>query len=310
MPADRFASVARELSEATATAVWIQWHALGGEGAAPREPAAIVDPEALVLASLWMKDEEKRLWDFLYGLAEGGSRLLSVQRLKRLLSVFPESLSPEVARFASAVRHAGNDPRWRGFPRAQAPAAGRPGKWRSPRTRLASGGALMLRLRTAFGVDVRSDTLACLIGRREGWSTVRDIARSLGYASGSVRAACESLTDARLLESAADGRPARYYAPARWRALLGLEEAPAWQPWSAVYAFAIRALEWLRDERTSSMSAYLASSLGRELVRNHGGVLKELQLDTPDHRDRVAEAYLPAFEETLGALAGWLRSSA
>ncbi len=234
MPADRFASVAREVREAAATAVWIQWRALGGEGAAPREPAAIVDPEALVLASLWMKDEEKRLWDFLYGLAEGGSRLLSVQRLKRLLSVFPESLSPEVARFASAVRHAGNDPRWRGFPRAQAPAAGRPGKWRSPRTRLASGGALMLRLRTAFGVDVRSDTLACLIGRREAWSTVRDIARSLGYARGSVRAACESLTDARLLESAANGRPARRYngrsvpqrgCPKTWRrAVIGIPQ--------------------------------------------------------------------------------------
>jgi len=33
---------------------------------------------------------------------------------------------------AAAVPHSGNDPRWRGFPRAQTPAPGRPGKWRSP----------------------------------------------------------------------------------------------------------------------------------------------------------------------------------
>lgn len=310
MPAGRFASIARNLGDATASAVWIQWQALGGEAAAPQPARAIVDPEGLVVASLWMKDKERRLWDFLYGLAEGGSRLLSVQRLKRILPTFPESVNVEVARFAAAVRHAGNDPRWRRFPRAQAPTAGRPGKWRDPRTRLATGGALMLRLRTAFGVDVRSDTLAYLIGRRGIWGTVRDVSRALGYAPGSVRAACEALTDARLLETSADGRPARYHAPERWLTLLGMHEAPAWKPWCAVYAFAIRALAWLRDPRTASMSDYLASSFGRELVRKHGGVLKELQLDVPDHRDQIAEAYLPAFEETLGALARWLRAGA
>src|SRR5438552_8185807 len=63
---------------------------------------------------------------------------------------------------AAAVPHSGNDPRWRGFPRAQTPAPGRPSKWRSPPTRLATGGALMLRLRTAFGVEVRSDALVHL----------------------------------------------------------------------------------------------------------------------------------------------------
>ncbi|HVH66997.1 MAG TPA: hypothetical protein VM716_03945 [Gemmatimonadales bacterium] len=310
MPAARFASIAHELRDATATAVWIQWQALGGEAAAPRPASAIVDPEALLLTSLWMKDEDKRLWDFLYGLAEGGSRLLSVQRLKRILPTFPEPVHAAVARFAAAVRHAGNDPRWRGFPRAQTPAGGRPGKWRTPRTRLATGSALMLRLRTAFGVDVRSDALAYLIGRRGVWCTVRDVSRGLGYAPGSVRAACDALTDARLLEAATDGRPARYYAPERWLPLLGMEEAPAWKPWSAVYAFAIRVLEWLHDGRTVLLSDYLASSFGRDLVHNHGAVLRELQLDVPDHRDRMAEAYLPAFEETLAALARWLQASA
>jgi hypothetical protein len=310
MPAGRFASIARELREAMATAVWIQWQALGGEAATPRPPAAIVDPEALVLTSLWMKDEEKRLWDFLYGLAEGGSRLLSVQRLKRILPTFPEPVPVAVARFAAAVRYAGNDPRWRGFPRAQTPAPGRSGKWRSPRARLATGSALMVRLRTAFGVDVRSDALTYLVGRRGVWCTVRDISRALGYAPGSVRAACEALSDARLLEATTDGRPARYSAPEKWLTLLGIEEAPAWKPWSAAYAFTLRVMGWLRDKRTAALSDYLASSFARELVRKHGAVLKELQLDVPDHRDRLAEAYLPAFEATLAALARWLQASA
>lgn len=309
MPAARFASVTKELHEALAAAAWIQWQALGGQAAAHRSPASIVDPEALVLVSLWLRRDELRLWDFLHGLAGSGTRLLSVQRLKRLLVGFPETVRAEADLFAGVAARAGRDSRWRGFSAVRTIPTARSGKWSSPLSRLAAPGTLVLRLRTAFGVDVRTDVLAYLIGRREAWCTVREVSDALGYAGNSVRAACESLSDARVLDRHA-GRPARFAAPARWRALLELGESPPWQPWSEVYPFVVRALVWLRGEGARPMSDSLASSLARQLVREHGAVLGMLQAGIPDHRDHLAEAYLPLFERSLGALGAWLRERA
>jgi hypothetical protein len=42
----------------------------------------------------------------------------------------------------------------------------------------------------------------------------------------------------------------------------------------------------------------------------HAQVLTDLQLDVPDQRAHRREAYLPAFERTVGALVAWLEASA
>ncbi len=309
MSKTRFASIARALGDAAAAAAWIQWQALGGQAAAPRSPSAIVDPEALVLFSLWLADDEPRLRDFLAGFAKLGSRLLSVQRLKRVMRLYPADADVRVADFAARIESSGKDPRWRKLA-GQAPSgSSRPGKVAPASLRMGEPGSLMLRLRTAFGIDVRTDTLTYLIGRREVWTDVKEISEALHYAKYSVRLACEALADARLIESRAD-RPVRYYAnQTRWSTLLDLADTPPWHPWATVFAFVLRLQEWLRQPRIDTASATLAASLAREFMLEHGKVLTDVQLDMPDDRDHLGEAYLPAFEHTVMALAQWLREN-
>jgi hypothetical protein len=302
MSEKRFASIAHELQEAVTNAAWIQWQALGGQAAAPRAPGAIVDPEALVLVSLWLEDDERRLRDFLHGFAELGSRMLSVQRLKRAMGAFPPDAVGRVAGFAATVADFGKDPRWKGLARTGPILSGRSGKVGPPSTRFGEAGSLMLRLRTAFGVDVRTDTLAYLIGRRGAWAGVKEIADALFYAKYSVRGACEALADARLIKSHTD-RPVKYYAePERWTALLDLRDTAPWHPWVAIYAFVLRLLAWLRGPGAEVESSYVASSLAREFMREHGGILTQIQLDAPEGRDYLGESYLEAFEQTVFAL--------
>ena len=310
MSKTRFSSLARELHEAAAKAVWIQWQALGGQAAAPRAPHAIVDPEALVLSSLWLADDEPRLRDFLYGFADMGSRLLSVQRLKRATGLFPVEGTERVAGFAAWVASFGKDSRWRNFAAASSKQAGRRGKVAPASTRLGDPGSLMLRLRTGFGVDVRIDTLTYLIGRRGAWADVKDISEALLYAKYSVRGACEALADARLIETRTD-RPVKYYAdPLRWATLLKLDHTPAWHPWVRVYAFVIRLRAWLREPGVQAASPALTASLAREFIFEHGQVLTQLQLNLPQERDYLGGEYLPVFGRTVSALAQWLGDNA
>jgi len=306
MSTTRFAKPLRELREALLRAAWTQWRAMGGQSAVARAPASIVDPEALVLASLWLNDEEPRLWDFLFGFAGMGSRLLSVQRIKGLLPRFPDGGGERLATFAAAVVQAGRDPRWRVLAGSRRVRAGRSGKSADPSAAMAEPAALMLRLRTGFGVDVRTDALAYLIGRREAWADVRELAGALGYAKATVRGACEALADARMIERSGD-RPARYYASgARWCELLGLAQAPAWRPWATAYQLALALLRWLETEGARPMSDALASSLAREWTHARRAELKVLQLEVADTRDHPGEAFLPVFDGTVAALARWI----
>ena len=61
--------------EAAIHVAWSQWSMLGGQvGGRVTTPSAIVDPEALVLFSCALRDDEPRLWDLVGGfLAEGSS---------------------------------------------------------------------------------------------------------------------------------------------------------------------------------------------------------------------------------------------
>jgi hypothetical protein len=83
-----------------------------------------------------------------------------------------------------------------------------------------------------------------------------------------------------------------------------------WHPWVSVYAFVLRLGEFLTERRLAMASESLAASLAREFVTEHAQVLTQLQLDVPDERAHLREAYLPAFERMVGALVEWLREAA
>ncbi|OGT99793.1 MAG: hypothetical protein A2085_00440 [Gemmatimonadetes bacterium GWC2_71_10] len=310
MSAPRFAKTAAGLRDAVLEAAWVQWQALGAQGA-QRTPSSMVDPEALVLASLALKDDEPRLWDFLHGFAGLGSRLLSVQRLQGMVRALPPEAGERLADFARVVTAAGRDPRWRRLAGGGRPAAGRAGKLTSPLGRLTQPAGLMLRLRAGMGVDVRTDTIAYLLGRGEQWCEVSEIAAALGYAASSVRVATDALVAARFV--VADGaRPRRCYAGRlRWGALLGegggQEQFAPWLPWRDIYAFALHLSAWAQTTAARAGSEELAASLARDFVESRGAVLTALRIDTVNPRAALPAGYGNMFSGAIGSLAKLVR---
>src|SRR5574337_1539310 len=80
-----------QLREAALGTLWRQWGALGAAVAGKGTVRSIVDPEGLVLGSLSLAEEERRLWDILYWWVKVGAPLLSVKGIKNLAARFPES---------------------------------------------------------------------------------------------------------------------------------------------------------------------------------------------------------------------------
>lgn len=296
MSAPRFARLAKRLRDAVADAAWVQWHALGGQ-VAGRVPTSIVDPEALLLATISLADVEPRFRDLLGGFMSADTRRISVQRLRRLAESFPARVREGLGRFAQGAVDAG-DPRWRRLASGKAMTVGRPGKVGSAVSRFGDPGSLMLRMRAAFGVDVRADVITYLIGNQGGPADIRAMRVELGYVTNSLRSACESLEEAGLMSSTST-RPAQYRLPwGRWQRFLELSVTP-WHSWSAAYGLAMELHDWLRAHEGREPSVSTERILVREWSDAHAGQVVLLGIDPDATAPRT-------FESLGGSIAGTL----
>src|SRR5579859_663445 len=105
------ANLVAPIREAAVQAAWAQWSAIGF-GAGSRPGRAIVDPEALVLASLAFGDHERRLERVMLMWLGSGSHLLGVGRLTTMMDAYPVSMAHRVAEFAAEAAERG-DARWK-----------------------------------------------------------------------------------------------------------------------------------------------------------------------------------------------------
>src|SRR4051812_43019586 len=103
-----------KLQSACMDVVWRQWGELGAlTGKRTRShSAAVIDIEALLLASLWLRDRERRLDDFPGWWSGAGAHLTSVQRARNLTARFPTGTADRLAGFSELAARSG-DPRWR-----------------------------------------------------------------------------------------------------------------------------------------------------------------------------------------------------
>lgn len=308
------AQLADELRDAVLRVVWRQWRTLGAAAVGrhtshsraadgeTRHVEALIDPEALVLISLTLLRDERRLGDMLHDWAVLNSDLLSVQRIKNLEADYPAPMQNELmhqlALFATAASDEGKDLRWR--PLAHRPSVSGEGKhgarassdeslndslartshahapsgarvkMRAARTRLLADATLLLRLRLGFGVGIKADLLAFLLARAEDWATVREVVDATGYTSAAVRRAAEDLAAARLIESL-DGQPSGYRVSyAYWAPLLGLKDRPPrWAAWHERFVFAAAFLHWSHAARARPLSEYALGAYGRDLLEHH-----------------------------------------
>jgi hypothetical protein len=293
--------------EAALRLAWSQWSVLGGQvGGRFTEPSAVVDPEALVLFSCALRDDEPRLWDLVGGFLREGSSLLSVQRTRNLAATFPErvrAVLPEVAAIAVAD---GKDPRWRPLAGPK-PRAYRTGKVYRPARSVADPPALILRLRLAFGVHARTDALAFLLATAPAGATVREVADATGYGTMPLRRALDAMAMSRLI-TAEGTRPEQYHVVAGpWAALLGgTGPLPKWRYWYQLFAFLAAVLPSPPATAVRERSAYLESGDLRRLVLQHKTALAKNRIPVPEPADYPGEEFLAGFAETLAAVAGWM----
>jgi hypothetical protein len=300
---------------ATACAVdicWRQWRTLASVGVGEAPAASIIDPEALVLLSLMVRSDERRLDDQLLWWAESGSSLMSVQRMRTLLADAPQRVREGIGEFAATAVSAG-DARWKVLVRpGQKPLDARRGK--GPRElQLIDPATLMLRLRAGFGVGAKADLLTFLLGAagRVGeasvLTTAEGIAKGLSYSVASVRRAASDMALARLIESGPD-RPVQYAVDAKsWSDVLNLRDplvhrdggqepvVPAWRFWSHVFAFLAACVALGEDASVADAPPVVQASHARDVAERFRRALSWSGIEWVDPRQFPGTRYLDAF---------------
>jgi hypothetical protein len=304
------ASLASRARETALGAVWAQWGVVNPmllrDGSA-RVPTSIIDPEALVLASLGLWEAERRLVDVLAWWAARGATLLSTRRIETLRAGFPRDAAGRLDHFALWARK-GGDTRWKLQAVDDVPV--RAGKGPSG-LRLDGPATLLLRLRAGFGVSAKSDILAFLLALDGEPAAPREIVRAVGYADKNVRVAARDLVLGGFLEER-DSYPVAYASRAGFaRGFVRLlsrdnspEAVPNWCHWAAVYAFLLSVMSW--EEEDGLSSPYVLSSRARDLFVEYRWLFRSAELRAPEPKYYPGEQYLAAFSDTLDLLTVWL----
>ena len=295
--ADTPSDLGQRARGAALDAVWRQWSALGASVGGPR-PRTVLDPEALVLASLALVPYERRLGDVMLWWASVGSPLLSVQRVRSASKGFAETATADgLGAFAASAVEAG-DRRWKRLAGPEGLGA-RSGKG-ADRPDLSDPSALVLRLRAGFGVSAKADLLAILVGC-ERPQTVRELAESSGYSTVAVRVALGEMALARVAQPTG-ASPATYRAAeaVRWSGLLAGGPRPRWGYWSEAFGVLLAVSDWGQEAEASS--DYVASSKARDLVERHARAIRLVAPEAPRLDGHRGETALAPFAATVREL--------
>lgn len=251
--------------------VWDQWSELGAPTASQqqRKPRkSLVDPEALLLASICLLSLDKQLREAVRWWISAGSTMTSITRLKRLLPLFPSSAESMLARVAD-LAVASQDLRWATLTTGNTIRRLEPTE---DTVAVVNPAALVLRMRLIFGINPTADIITYLLGRGRQAATVRQISATTAYARSSVHRVLDSLVAAKIA-----GRnrthPATFELCAEgWLELLGRgvirtdgrgrvgfrrghlkkTAAPMWLCWSQLFSLLTILRDAIRCAQTSS----------------------------------------------------------
>lgn len=259
-------NIAGALSEAAVTVLWRQWRAIGDGASGKAAQSGIVDPEALILASLRYRDEEPRLWTVMADWLIGGSRLISLQRLRNIAGPFAAGSSAALRDLALIGAGEARDARWKTFLGSGVPDANKDtGKRNATMTRRSAGPALdvgpalLLRFRAAFGVGLKADLLAFLNVNQVATSA-SSIARALGYSVPPVFRALQDLVSAGLARTLERPAATEYTVDGqKWSGITGELFPPSWRPWKETLAYAVEVRDAVARWEGRSVSDYAAA---------------------------------------------------
>lgn len=299
-----------KLRQSALDAAWIQWRSLGTFIDSDRLARSLIDPEALLMISLTLRDDERRLWDIINSWARNGSKLLSVQRVKNMRKNFPDVTIDRLGEFASIAVKEGRDYRWRNISgNGMGPSARSQTLWvQYPASWEAS--ALLLRLRLGFGVGIVSDLVGFLISQNGSWTSAKIITKAINFSVYSIRRAADSMAAGQFIERTRT-KPVQYRVKTdAWRKFLDLDrDELRWRFWYQVYSFVATIIALSESERWADKSRYLMSSELRDLAEIYSDAFVMNQIEIPDPRKFPGESYLAAFNDSILNLTIWINEN-
>lgn len=303
-----------DLEDALLERVWSQWMLLGATAAGrrPSRPMAQIDPEALLLASLLLREREPRLDDVLRGWLRSNAALVSVQRVRNLAPHYANlrdsAGQQQLAWLAHLALTEGKDARWRALAASAPVMIAMQSSLESSRARSKSPPpalqptephTLLLRLRLGLGVGIKADVVAFLLGRNDDWHTIRGISDALTYTLAPMRRALEDLANAAFIDRRS-GHPVRYrVTPSRWQELLALPASGfEWGGWDERFRFAADWLAWAHTPRQVALTDYVCSVEARALFGRHEAALERTD-DAPSPAGIGTQSALRAITDKL-----------
>jgi hypothetical protein len=311
--------VAKNLRAVALDVAWRQWRALGAQATSQRRSNSIVDPEALILISLTLMDEEVRLADLVNDWMALNSNLLSVQRMRNLCAAYPATTRERLCGLARVALERGKDSRWRplmgqtsAVHPSMSPSHGRhiegirprSNKMRAIRPKFTDPSTLMLQLRLGLGVGAKADVLTYLLATKGG-RAVREIASASSYTAAAVRRAAEDMAAARLIQ-ANSGQPVAYRTDkTAWTKILGLtDDLPDWRSWHDRFLFVVAFLSYVQMAKLET-SHYAAGVKARELMEKHRSAFEQDLVAAWSEHTTVPD-WLEFLTTAVRALANWM----
>lgn len=293
--------------------IWNQWAAIGGSARGTGAVRCIIDPEALILASHELVPREARLAEVMGAWLRVHADVVSVQRLSNLAGRAAALPHHDVSQIAALARQGPNGHRWKRLAGSllsgEQPSAARR---ETPPLIMESAGTIMLRLRLAMGVGVKSDALAYLLGV-SSWRSVQEVTRATGYTVAAVRRGLDEMALARFIESEEPvewrARRSRHLRadPSQWQALLQYDGAfPAWGYWRERFDFVVHISQWMNEENaTQQWNEMELGDWGKRWMTQHPLAFRFGDDDRAAFRGRLAD-WAEHFRESLLQLTAWL----
>lgn len=283
-----------EFSQAVLNFLWSAWSQVGVMGgSAPSQPR-IVDPEPLLLLTWECARQDARVFDEVLDWLVQNGRWVNVVRLTTL-SEEDQVCSPTIAGAVAAfMAERDRTPKWRKLaerckPKSRAPEVlfQRQGRSLTPRERETdetfsrygwrrspiqlrgqsqrlpawTPASLVLKCRAFFGVSIRADVFAYLVGR--GPATASGLARELGYSQRRVQDTLVEMQLAGQFQARFDGNRREFSIESNkgWQLLFeATTERAAWFNWRA-YGRAVSSV-WKKafTMKEEGLTAYLFES--------------------------------------------------
>jgi len=272
---------------------------MGVSASTSRRDTWAIDPEALLLLTFEVGRGEPRLFEEVLDWMFVNEKLLSVQRLRNLVTDdedrrLVEAVLGWLGQKRRRARLGSRSPRTEGQPEPffrgslmevpdpdpaflalgfLKPPTDPSGKSQDPDVSLPINFAFHLRL--LLGVSVRAEVARSLLTTAAPWMNAQALAESTAYAKRNVQEAVGALVDVGFVDSVMVGNENRYAANPRWAEFLGGDPRPGTKDWPQLFRAYRLILRWLFNRTTQGLSDYLLLSSARTLA-------EELPVDVRD----------------------------